>query len=173
MATPIADTEDGSHALWDARHDVLYRSWVQLRYQRRRQRFFDLCDKLTKSATVLLGASLLGKALQDWLPLVASAISALGLLALVFTYSDRKQLHKELAEGHASLIADIEAVPAGELTPGKVASWNAAHARLIAKAPPPLKTLTLMCEREQSAADGCPDHVPAQPWPLRLVADFF
>lgn len=158
--------------VWEQRCAVLGKAWVQVRYHRRRQRFFDLVDKLTKSMTVLLGASLLGQELKNYLPFVASAISALGLLALVFGYGDRKQAHKELAEQAANLIASVEIVPAGLLNAGGVAQWGADYARLCAKTPPPLKTLMLICEREQSAADGHPEHVPLQPWHKRLLADF-
>lgn len=165
-------TDAADDEVWANRCGLHHKAWVQLRYHRRRQRFFDLADRGTKSLTVLLGASLLGQHLQAWLPLVASAISALGLLALVFGYGDRKQLHKELAETAANLIAAIEHVPAGELTPANAASWASDYARLCAKAPPPLKTLTLVCEREQATADGHPDHVPSQPFLSRLICHF-
>jgi hypothetical protein len=125
-----------------------------------------MADKLTKSLTVFLGASLLGETMKQDLPAVASAISLLSLLALVFGYGDRKQTHKELAEQAAALAASIEQVPAGELTSAKVSAWSADYLRVCAKAPPPLKTLTLICEREQATADGHPDHV-AQPFFLK------
>jgi hypothetical protein len=166
MSTEVEAEED---PVWTSRWDVLHKSWVQLRYHRARQRFFDLADKTTKAVTVLLSATLFGQALKEHLPWVAGAISALGLLALVYTYSDRKQLHKELAEAAAKLIGDIEQVPAGALTPALVAGWRADFARLCAKAPPPLKTLTIMCEREQAISEGQPDHVPLQPWHRRQL----
>jgi hypothetical protein len=158
--------------VWNQRCDVKHKAWVQVRYHRRRQRFFDLADKLTKSLTILLGASLLGHTVQEHLPLIASAISALGLLALVFGYGDRKQMHKELAEQDAALVASIESVPAGELTPAKTAQWSAEYLRICMKAPPPLKTLTLICEREQSTADGHPDHIANPHWSRRAFAHF-
>ena len=170
--SPIS-TEDEDRSVWEQRCGVLHKAWVQVRYHRRRQRFFDLADRLTKSATVVLGASLMGQYFRDALPWLATAITSLGLLALVFGYGDRKQLHKELAEQAAGLVTAIEQVPAGELNPGRTAGWAAEYARLCAKAPPPLKTLTLMCEREQAAADGNPDHVPEQRLYHRLRADFW
>ena len=167
-----SDSEQARDAIWGQRCGVLHKAWVQLRYQRRRQRFFDLVDKITKSLTVMLGASMLGSELKQYLPLVASAISVLGLLALVFGYGDRKQLHKELAEQAATLIAAIEKVPAGKLSYAQTAEWNSDYARLCAKAPPPLKTLTILCEREQSLADGQKPMVK-EPWFYqRWVSDF-
>lgn len=145
-------------AQWDRRYDLLFKSWVQVRYHRKRQRFFDLADKGTKAVTLLLGASLFGKVFLDvqW---VATGISALGLMALVFGYGDRKQTHKELAEQAASLVASIEAVPAGQLNEELNAKWAAEFARICAKAPPALKTLTIICEHEQSVVDGKSDAI--------------
>lgn len=171
--TPTQTSEkDSLDTQWELRCGVLYKAWVQVRYHRRRQRFFDLADKVTKSLTVALGASLLGRYFNAWLPWLAVSITTLGLFALVFGYGDRKQMHKELAESAATLVSDIEAVPAGELTAARVATWHSRYAQLCAKAPPPLKSLTLMCEAEQSAADGYPGHVRL-PWCLRRwLADF-
>ena len=170
--TALACDEAHADSVWVQRCATLHNAWVQVRYHRKRQRFFDLTDKLTKSATVVLGGSLLGQSLKDLQPLVASAIASLCHLALVFGYGDRKQLHKELAEQAAALVGAIEQVPAGELTPARTASWGADYARLCAKAPPPLKTLSLMCESEQSTADGHPKHIPLPCWPKRVLSNF-
>lgn len=145
---------------------------VSLRYHRKRQRFFDLLDKLTKAATVLLGASLLGEAVKANLPLVASAISGLGLLALVFGYGDRKQAHKELAEAAALLVAKIEETATADISDEAVAKWEAEHSRLNAKEPPALKTLVIICEWEQACATGNPKHIRRPCWVFRLFADF-
>lgn len=171
-STPTACDDARADNLWTQRCATLHNAWVQVRYHRRRQRFFDLTDKLTTSATVALGASLLGQLPKSWQPLIASAIASLGLLALVFGYGDRKQLHRELAEQAATLVGLIEQVPAGELTPARTATWGADYARLCAKAPPALKTLSLICEGEQAAADGHPNHVAKQHIFRRLIADF-
>lgn len=168
---------DRDDAIWGQRCAVLERAWVQVRYHRRRQRFFDLVDKITKAVTVALGASLFGgqlaKHFPDAAPWLAAAITLTGLLALIFGYGDRKQLHKELGEQAAKLAADIEAVPAYRLTYDITAGWAADFARFAARCPPALKTLTLMCEREQATAGGHPHHVTPQPWWRRMTADFW
>lgn len=163
-------TEDKA---WADRWDALYKADVSARYHRRRQRFFDLTDKLTKALTVLLGATLMGSMLKDAQPLMASLISSLSLLALVFAYSDRKQAHKELAEGFINLIQQIEACPVNDLTEAKAAAWMAQATALDAKEPPALKTLVTLCEHDASVAAGHPDHVALPGWHRRLVADFF
>ena len=166
------ESEQQLDARWAERCSLLFKAWTQVRYQRRRQRLFDLLDKGTKALTVVLGASLLGQYFSASFRWVGVAITSLGLLALVFGYGDRKQQHKELAEQAANLVASIESVPAGRLTAEHTAAWAADFAKLCAKAPPPLKTLTLICEREQATADGNPEHVAEQPWGKRLAADF-
>ncbi|WP_296871393.1 hypothetical protein [Tibeticola sp.] len=173
-STPApSDTEDARlDAYWGLRCATLRNAWVQVRYHRRRQRFFDLADKLTKALTVVLGASLMGQYVADALPMVGTAITSLGLLALIFGYADRKQLHKDLAEQAAALVRSIELLPVSALSAEQVAHWAADYAQLCAKAPPPLKTLSLLCEREQAIADGHPDHIPAPGFLRRLLADF-
>jgi len=157
---------------WKGRCAALHVAHVTLRYHRRRQRFFDLLDKGTKAATVLLGASLLGQQFQKALPLVASAISGLGLLALVFGYGDRKQAHKELAEQAALLAAKIEELPLAKLDDAAVRSWQAEQLRLDAKEPPALRTLVEICEWEEACRAGHAGHMRRPGWLRRLVADF-
>ena len=166
--TNAPDTPSG----WDQRCNVLYFVNVTHRYHRKRQRFFDLLDKGTKAATVLLGASLLGDTLKAHVPLVASAISGLGLLALVFGYGERKQAHKELAEAAMQLVAKIEELPVAQLSNALASQWSAELARLNAKEPPTLKTLVVLCEYEQSSANGHPSNVPLPRWHKRLLSDW-
>lgn len=172
LATLSSDEEQRLDAYWALRCGTLRNAWVQVRYHRRRQRFFDMVDKLTKVVTVVLGASLMGQYFVDVLPVMATAITAVGMLSLIFAYSDRKQQHKELAEQAANLVAAIEQVPVGELTPAKVAEWSAAYARLVAKSPPALKALSLICEQEQDVANGHPNELAAVGFFRRLLADF-
>lgn len=170
---PCSTTADAVRdALWASRCEVLHRCGVTYRYHRRRQRFFDLLDKGTKSATVLLGASLLGDTVKLHIPLVASAISGLGLLALVFGYGDRKQAHKDLAEQTMQLAGRIEELPFSKVSSELAGQWAAEFSRLNAKEPPALRTLVILCEHEQATASGHPDHIALPPWHKRVLADF-
>lgn len=169
---PTKATPELSDDLWGRRCHLLHVAYVTYRYHRKRQRFFDLIDKGTKSATVLLGATLMGDMFKTNVPVAASAIAGLGLLALVFDYGDRKQAHKELAEQSIALAGRIEETAAGGITDAAVAAWTVEQARLNAKEPPALKTLVIICEHEEAASKGHPEHVPLPGWPRRLVADF-
>jgi len=152
---------------------ALYKAMVAYRYHRRRQRFFDLLDKWTKAFTVIAGASLLADPIKKNVPLVAMTISGFGLLSLVFAYGDRKQSHKELSEAYALLASKIEGTPTSQLASQLVALWEAEVVALNAKEPPQLHALVTICEREQSIANGHPDHIPLLPLPKRLLADWF
>ena len=70
----------------DRRHELIYCCKLGLLYHRKRERFYDLCDKSTKSLTVVLGASLLADHVRKAAPLVGMTVSAIGLLALVYGY---------------------------------------------------------------------------------------
>lgn len=167
-----AIANDAEIFIWKERCDTLFSAWVQVRYHKRRQRFFDLSDKITKALTLLLSASLVGQVLKESAPLLAATISFLGLLALIFGYGDRKQQHKEFAEQSAKLIAAIEKIAPDQLTSSIVAGFKADYAEICAKAPPPLKTLTIICEHEQAVVNGHPDHIKRPSLFVRFFADF-
>ena len=164
----------GSSGDWDKRLNTLHRAWVQVRYHRKRQRFFDFLDKGTKAITALLGgASIVGAQLKQFEPLVGPSIALLSLVSLVYTYSDRKQTHKELAEQFAGVVASIELTPEGLESAEDVAQWSSEYARIVGKCPPALKTLTILCEREQAISDGKMPTVERPGLLARLVSDFF
>jgi len=169
--------DSGDQEVWNRREATLFHAWVQLRYHRRRQRFFDRLDKETKAITLLLSATLFGKYFvgleTDGIPWIPTILSSLTLLSLVFGYGDRKQVHKDLAESAGVLIAAIESVTPGDLTPEHTARWASEFAKLCSKAPPPLKNLTLICEREQAIALGKRPTAAKVGGPSRLIADYF
>jgi hypothetical protein len=152
MTSEVIKTPE--ETLWAARWAALYKADVSARYHRRRQRFFDLADKLTKALTVLLGATLMGSMLKDSQPVAASVISSLSLLALVFAYSDRKQAHKELAEGFINLIQQIEACSVSDLTEAKAAAWMAMATAMDAKEPPCVNMMPLRRQDIRSTSPG-------------------
>ena len=172
MNNSIAPAPDAYELRWQQRCELRNLALVTYRYHSQRQRFFDLLDKLTKATTVLLGATLFGEALKLHLPLVGSLIAGLSLLALIFSYSDKKQVHKELAESAMLLAGDIDALPATSVSDASLTDWQTNISRINAKEPPALSTLVTLCEQAQATADGHPSHVPS-PHPVRrFFADF-
>ncbi len=169
--TSASTTTDEVFAdLWHRRHLLLVKLAVSYAYHRKRQRFFDLVDKGTKAATVLVGASLLGQHVQQHLPLAAALVSGLSLLSLVYSYSDRKQTHKEIAEAFIHLQAQVEEQGQTTFTVEGLARWEAAASRLDAREPPALRTLVTICQNEAALAAGHPAAVCRLPWYRRTLA---
>jgi hypothetical protein len=134
-------------------HEPTYLAKLGFLYHRKRERFFDLCDKITKSFTIILGASLLAAYVKEYAPAVGAAVSAVGLLALVFGYSDRKQKHKELAENYADLLAKMELF-GEDFKDKELNQWLSELQKLNAKEPPTLGTLAVICQNEIAISEG-------------------
>jgi hypothetical protein len=154
----MTDTDDLTLRL----HEARYLAKLGFVYQRKRERFFDLVDKITKSLTVLLGASLLAAIIKDIAPIIGALVSAIGLLSLVFAYTDKKQRHKELADAYAELLAEMD-MAAQTCTLSQVAKWKAELQKLNAKEPPTLGTLVVLCQNEIAVAEGHPESVVPVP----------
>lgn len=138
---------------WHKREALIQGLYITYRYHRYRQYHFDVIDKLIKAVTVVLGGTILGQSVRDWTPVVGGLISALGLIALVLGFGDKKQTHKELAEGAMGLIAELEEKGTPEeFTEKDLNVWTAKIARANAKEPPTLKTLAMLCDWEQRQA---------------------
>lgn len=142
------------------RHELVYCCKLGTLYHRKRERFFDLCDKATKSATVVLGASLLASYVKDSVPLVGAAVSALGLLSLVYGYTDKKQRHKELADSFSMLLAKVETAGL-DPTMEQLNQWHGEMHTISSKEPPSLGTLVVICQNEIAVAEGDLDAVKA------------
>jgi hypothetical protein len=139
---------------WSRRHEVLYMAKLGFLYHRKRERFFDVCDKVTKSLTVVFGASLLAAEFRTITPLIGLSVSAISLLALVFGYTDKKQRHKELADAHMELQSKIEATGRTNFTEQDTNAWHSELAKLNIKEPPTLGTLVVICQNEIAIAEG-------------------
>lgn len=171
LDTPITDPWQ---ARWDYRSELLNWAYITYRYHRKRQWFFDLCDKLTQAASVVVGLAVVsGKTMSDYLPVIGFAIAALGVLALVFGYSERKQTHRDIADKARQLAGDIQPVPDAELTSELLIKWEGLRTGIDVLEPPNLKTLVAKCEWEQAVAEGHKDHARRPAWWQQLHMHFF
>ncbi|GAB2721689.1 hypothetical protein [Comamonas sediminis] len=148
---------DSGQARWDVRSEILNWANITYRYHRKRQWFFDLCDKVTQSASIVMGLSLFGKTVQDHLPYVGFSIACLGVMALVFTYADRKQCHRELADLSRELAGEIAPIVDAQLTDKLITHWERIRTKIELREPPTLKTLAAKCEWEQACVEGHED----------------
>ena len=79
-------SEESSFAglAWNSRMELRHHAGSSLRYYRRRQRFFDALDKLTKITPVAVAMTFLAE--QATTKQVASMLAYLTLLDLIFGY---------------------------------------------------------------------------------------
>lgn len=153
--SPIAPLSDEKYEeVWGRRCEQLNWSNITYRYHRKRQRFFDVVDKLTQVAAVGGGVAVAGKTLPDHMPAVGWFIAFTGLLTLVFGYGEKRQCHKELAEMAIQMAGDIESIPACQLTEEIVCAWEKTRTTISLREPASLKTLVAKCEWEQAVAEG-------------------
>lgn len=167
-------TADENTYLWGKRAEVVYDAMVSYAYHRRRQRFFDLADKLTKSAGALLGAGVLAKlGGQEVMAYLGALITGLSLTALVFSYSDKKQSHKDLADRFMRLKADIDGKGERDFVEDDIKAWSRELQLLNAQEPPTLATLVTICQNEVNTATGHAERVVPVPWMKRRLAGVF
>ena len=159
--------------VWNRRCELLNWAHITYRYHRKRQRFFDVADKLTQVAAVGGGVAVAGKTLPDYLPAVGGAIAFTGLLSLVFGYGDKRQCHKELSELAIQMAGDIECLPVPDLTEALVCSWEKTRTSISLREPASLKTLVAKCEWEQAVAEGHPNHCEPPGFLRQLHMHFF
>lgn len=170
-ASPSMDDAEFAD-VWRQRCDVLYKARVQSRYHHCRQGYFEFVDGTITVLTICMALSLFSKTVQEHLPWVSFGVTVLAIIAVVFNTAEKKYKHKDLAAQASKLTADITAVPVRLLTSDLTAQWESEFGRLAGRCPPPKRTLTLMCEREQSISDGYPDHVAEQHWLRRMTSQF-
>lgn len=156
--TPTLElTEEARRSFWEQRHELLNWANITYRYHRKRQWFFDTLEKLTQAAVVGAGVAVAGKTVTDGLPILGGVIAFIGLLALVFGYPEKRQVHKELAQEAMQLVGNIQGTPFDALTEDGLYAWQRARACIDLKEPPNLKTLVAKCEWEQAVSEGHPD----------------
>jgi hypothetical protein len=179
MKTTSADpnrcgpSDDEWNRVWACRCELLNWARITYRYHRKRQKFFDMADKLTQVAAVTGGVAVLGKTVSEYLPWIGGGISLVGLLALVFGYSDKRQCHKEIAERANRLTGDICSLSINALDEKQISVWERVRAEIDLSEPPNLKTLVQKCEWEQAVADGHPNHTKEPRWWQQAHMHFF
>lgn len=167
-----ADAPSFDQMAWEQRCTLRHHAGSSLRYYRRRQKLFDWLDKLTKILTIAAATTFLAELID--LRKVAGSLAFLTLMDLIIGYGDRRNQHQRAGDMAAELLDSIESTPIDRVTTTTAAQWGGMYARLLAYAPPTLKCLKLICEREQSLADGLREHAdahnPEQPIMRRVFA---
>jgi len=157
--------------LWHKRHDVLYRIELSILYHRKRERFFEVCDKVSKAVAVIGGSAAISRiGGQDAMAYLAAAIVVTSTLALVFGLSDRSRRHAELAANFRHLEAEIISKGERDFTESDVSLWASKERMLESTEPPALGSLVKICQNELAVAQGQANKVVNVSWWRRAVA---
>jgi hypothetical protein len=143
-------------------------------YHRKRERAFDLADRLTK-ATAIIGGSAAWAAVTEpglvkW---VAAIIAATATLSLVFGFSERSRKHSELAQKFCLLEASIVQKGERDFEERDVDQWQAEALRIEATEPPALSALVTLCQNELAIARNQPEAVVPVTFWRRALAPLF
>ncbi len=170
------DTEERKF-LWDERHQVLLKLEVSALYHLKRERFFELFDKIFKAISVIGGSAALWKSTQgqgqvDIMQYIAIVITVCSSLSLVFSFSDRARRHAEFARSYRKLLSEIHKRGKRGFKEEDTNLWMAQACEIEAGEPLALSTLVVICQNEISIASG---HQPSVfvPWWQRKIAHFF
>jgi hypothetical protein len=165
-----ATDQELDHA-WSKRENALYRAELSALYHQKRERFFELFDKLGKAIAVFGGSAALWKiGNPDLVAVVAATITASSALSLVFSFSDRSKRHAELARSFREIAGEIVGTSDFAIRDAKASEWMGKVCLLEAKEPPALSALVQMCQNELAIARKAP--VYPQTFLVRCLAHF-
>jgi len=157
---------------WNKREDALYRAELSALYHQKRERFFELLDKLGKASAVFGGSAALWKiGNPDLVSQIAAFITVSSALSLVFSFSERSKRHSELARGFREIAGDIVGTSDFAIRDSKASEWMGKVCALEAKEPPALSALVVMCQNELAIARQAT--IYPQSFHVRCLAHFF
>jgi hypothetical protein len=171
----MTDEANSDHdRLWEQRHNAIYKAELSALYHQKRERFFELCDKLTKAAAVIGGSATLWKIGDpDVVLRIAGLITVTSAFSLVFSFSERSRRHAELAKTYRQVIAEIVAKGETSFSEQDANQWMAKLCGLEATEPPTLSALVVLCQNELAIARGHKDYVRPLNFFERSLAHFF
>lgn len=157
-------SEDADY-LWGKRHSVLYRLELSALYHQKRERFFDLCDKLAKVVAIVGGSAALYKVADEGaLVWIAATITIASALSLVMGFSEKARRHAELTRSFKQIQADALRCGERDFTEADIADWAARVAALEASEPPALGVLVRICQNELARAADADASVKPVGW---------
>jgi hypothetical protein len=160
--------------LWNERRYVNYRVELNVRYHRKRERFFALCDRWSKAFSLIAGTA----AFSSLVPSpkgksIAGLIVALSAMpALVFSWSDKARLHADLAQKFLALEAEIVKVGKRNFTEDQINEWHSKILTIEASEPPGLSVLEAICHNSIMDSLGEPERKIKLNWFKKSLMHF-
>lgn len=160
--------------LWKRRHEILYRIELSALYHQKRERFFELCDKLAKAMAVIGGsAALANLGGASMVKVAAAIITVTSTLSLVLGFSDRARRHAEFARSFRELEGEVVALGERDFAEPDLNAWMARTRALESTEPPALSALVRLCQNELALAQGHPESVHPVAMHQRYLAHLF
>lgn len=160
--------------LWNKRHSVLYRIELSVLYHQKRERFFEVCDKLAKAIAVIGGSAAFASfAGGKGIKVIAAIITVSSTMALVFSLSDRSRRHAGLAHDFRQLESEIVGRGERDFIEDDIKVWDAKTRMLETSEPAALGILVTLCQNELAIAKGDVERIVRVPLHQRLLAHFF
>lgn len=159
-------TSQVSDYLWKTRFDILYQVRLSALYHKKRESFYDLCDKLTKLAVIIGGSAVVAN--TDYTAEIGIAVAIAGALSLVFDYGVKARNHAQLAHDYGLIEVAVEKTGERDFTENDLNQWRGNLTSLESKEPPTLTNLVKVCESELFTALG--QKAQPLPWHKKALA---
>ena len=158
--------------VWKDAYALVYRCWLSRIYHLKRERFFDLCDSLTKTLALIAGAASIAKIFNpDQLLIFGVLITITSALSLVVGYAKKARCHADFAK--TFIVTEAKIVEAGVLSREQVDALHAEVIRLEMNEPRTLGALVRICQNEIAVARGNKQDIRPVPFFKRLLAHFY
>lgn len=164
-----------SHYYWNERTRIIYRCDLSVIYNRKRERFFVLCDRWAKCASLIAG----GAAFSAFLDTTTSkaiagvVVSMVTLPSLLFGWNDRARLHAELVQSYLHLLADISRAGRSKFTETQLDEWTAQLALIEKNEPAILSAVLASAHNRLVSQQNEPEMIIAITLRQKLLAHFF
>lgn len=159
--------------LWTRRHSTIYRIELSSCYHRKRERFFDVADKLTKAFAIIGGSVAFANVANKCTLVIAGiTVAVTSTLALVFGFADKAKRHSELARNFHELEAEIVRRGERSFTEEDLNMWDERVRLLEASEPAALNALVVVCQNEIAVAQGQKEKIIPLPSYVRVLAHF-
>jgi hypothetical protein len=161
--------------LWNRRQYVVYRAELSTTYHRKRERFFALLDRCSKTLSLIAGTAAFSSFLvTPESKSVAGLVVALSTLpGLAFGWSDKARQHADLAQKFLTIEAEIVNAGMTDYEEKQLDAWQAKVMHVELSEPPTLGGLVALCHNRLALAKGDEELVVHLSWLQRAFCQIF
>lgn len=155
------------------KRNLLFNIGRSIRYNIKRQRFFECWERGTNFLTILCGSSTVYAVTQQYQSVVVIInilLTALSSLGLVIGFSNKARDHRDFAKQYLNLKEQLTTKP---LTQSLCDEIKLAMQRIDLEEPPVLVVLEQICYNEQINMENLPkEKITPIRWYQRILADY-